>query len=104
MKIVAVILLILGIGLTVLGAGYLFSSDGEVCQKYDAAAKEKLAEAQAAQGTPKEKALMEEARMEVDSAEAGLQERKEYKADGAVDGTWWTRRNCGCGCVAGVFS
>ncbi len=69
MKIVAVTLLVLGIGLTVLGAGYFFSSDSELCQRYDSAAKEKLAEAQAAQGTPREAKLMEEARPEVDSAE-----------------------------------
>ncbi|MCM3905373.1 MAG: hypothetical protein ND866_27060 [Pyrinomonadaceae bacterium] len=69
MKIIAVIVLILGIGLTVLGAGYFFSSDGELCQRYDAAAKEKLAQAEAAQGTPREAKLMEEARLEVDSAE-----------------------------------
>ena len=86
MKIVAVILLILGIGLTVLGAGYLFSSDGEVCQRYDAAAKEKLAEAQAAQGTPKEKALMEEARMEVDSAERACRNARSTRQTGLLTG------------------
>lgn len=69
MKIIAVILLVLGIGLSALGAGFFFSSDNEVCQSYNSAADEKLKEASAAQGTPREAALVEEARLEVDSAE-----------------------------------
>jgi Flp pilus assembly protein TadB len=68
MKIIAVILLVLGIGLCAVGAyGYLFSSDYEQCQRQSALAAEKLKEARAAQGTPREAALIEEARLEVDS-------------------------------------
>jgi hypothetical protein len=69
MKIIAVIVLVLGIGLSVLGAGFLLSSDNEVCQSYNRAAEEKLKEAEAARGTPSEGELIKEARMEVDSAE-----------------------------------
>ena len=69
MKIIAVILLIAGLGGSALGGyGYFFSADYEVCQRYNAAAEEKLNEARAAQGTPGEAALIEEARLEVDSA------------------------------------
>lgn len=70
MKIIAVILLVLGIGLSAVGAyGYLFSSDYEECQRQSSIAAEKLNEARAAQGTPREAALTEEARLEVDSEE-----------------------------------
>jgi len=69
MKIVAVILLVLGLGLSVLGAGFFFSADYEHCKRATAMAEEKLKEARAAEGTPREAALIEEARLEVDSQE-----------------------------------
>jgi hypothetical protein len=69
MRIIAVILLIVGLGLSAIGGyGYFFSADYERCARYNAAAEEKLKEARAAQGTPREAATMEEARLEVDSA------------------------------------
>ena len=70
MKIMAVILLVLGIGLTALGAGLFFSADYENCKRDTATAEKKLNEARAAQGTAREAELMEEARIEVDSQES----------------------------------
>jgi hypothetical protein len=69
MKIIAVILLVVGVGLGVLAAGFFFSEDHEQCRRSISMAEEKLNEARAAQGTPREAALMEEARIEVDSQE-----------------------------------
>ena len=70
MKIIAVILLVLGIGLCAVGAyEYFFSADYEQCQRQSTTAAEKLNEARAAQGTPRETALTKEARLEVDSEE-----------------------------------
>ena len=70
MKIIAVILLVIGIGLSALGGfGYFFSGDYEQCRTATSMAEEKLSEARAAQGTPKEAELIKEARMETDSQE-----------------------------------
>jgi hypothetical protein len=70
MKVIAIVLLILGIGLCAVGAyGYFFSSDYEECRRQSSVTGEKLNEARAAQGTPREAALTEEARLEVDSEE-----------------------------------
>ena len=69
MKIIAAILLVVGIGLGVLSAGYFFSEDSELCQRSNSLAEQKLNEARAAQGTSRGAALMQEARLEVDSAE-----------------------------------
>jgi hypothetical protein len=70
MKIIAVILLIVGIGLSAVGTyGFFFSADYEDCQRATSMAEEKLNEARAAQGTSREAALTEEARIEVDSEE-----------------------------------
>jgi hypothetical protein len=70
MKIIAVILLVVGIGLSALGGyGYFFSDDFEQCRRASLTAEEKLNEARAAQGTSREAALIKEARMEVDSQE-----------------------------------
>ena len=70
MKIIAVILLVIGIGLSVTGGyGYFFSGDYEQCRKASSMAEDKLSEAHAAQGTSKEAALIKEARIEVDSEE-----------------------------------
>lgn len=77
MKIIAVILLIVGLGLSALGGyGYFFSADYERCDRYNALAEEKLKEARAAQGTPREAATMEEARLEVDSATRACRDAK----------------------------
>jgi len=86
MKIIAVIVLVLGIGLSVLGAGFLLSSDNEVCQSYNRAAEEKLREADAAHGTPREAELIEEARMEVDSAERACRNAKRTQQSAMVAG------------------
>jgi hypothetical protein len=70
MKIIGVILLVVGIGLSALGGyGYFFSDDYEQCRRASSMAEEKLNEARAAQGTSREAALIKEARMEVDSQE-----------------------------------
>jgi len=70
MKIVAVILLVVGIGLSVLGGyGYFFSGDYEQCRRASSMAEEKLREARAAQGTDREAALIKEVREEIDSQE-----------------------------------
>ena len=70
MKIIAVILLFVGIGLSVTGGyGYFFSEDYEQCQRAGSVAEAKLKEARAAQGTSAEAALIKEARMETDSQE-----------------------------------
>ena len=70
MKIIAIILLVAGIGLSAVGAyGYFFSEDYELCKRNSSIAEQRLNEARAAQGTPREAALLEEARLEVDSAE-----------------------------------
>lgn len=70
MKIIAVILLVVGIGLSALGGyGYFFSDDYEQCRRADSIAEQKLNEARAAQGTTREAALIKEARMEADSQE-----------------------------------
>jgi hypothetical protein len=77
MKIIAVVLLVLGIALSALGAGFLFSSDYERCQRLNSDAEQRLSEASAAQGTPREGQLMEEARLEVDSAERACRNANE---------------------------
>jgi len=86
MKIIAVIALVLGIGLSVLGAGFLLSSDNGVCQSYNRAAEEKLKEADAAHGTPREAELMKEARMEVDSAERACRNAKRTQQSAMLAG------------------
>ncbi|MCM3872852.1 MAG: hypothetical protein ND895_19400 [Pyrinomonadaceae bacterium] len=86
MKIIAVIVLVLGIGLSALGAGFLFSSDSEVCQSYNRAAEEKLREADAARGTPREAELINEARMEVDSAERACRNAKRTQQSAMLAG------------------
>ena len=63
MKIIAVILLVVGIGLSALGTyGYFFSEDQQHCLNLRSEAVELFKQAQAAEGTPKELALAEEAR------------------------------------------
>ncbi len=63
MKIIAVILLVVGLGLSALGAyGYFFSGDQESCQSLRSEALELFNQALAAEGTPKGAALAEEAR------------------------------------------
>ena len=70
MKIMAVILLIIGFILSALGGyGYFFSEDEAQCQNATSRAAAKLNEARAAQGTAREAALTEDARMEVNSQE-----------------------------------
>ncbi len=70
MKMIAFILLLVGIGLTLVGGyGYCFSGDYEQCRRAISMAEEKLSEARAAQGTSRESALMDEVRMENDSQE-----------------------------------
>ena len=86
MKIIAVIVLVLGIGLSALGAGFLLSSDDEVCQSYNRAAEEKLKEAESAQGTPREAELIEEARLEVDSAERACRNAKRTQQSAMLAG------------------
>jgi hypothetical protein len=86
MKIIAVILLVLGIGLSVLGAGFLFSSDYERCQRLNSDAEQRLSEARAAQGTPSEAELMEDARLEVDSAERACRNAKRTQQSAMLTG------------------
>ena len=70
MKITALILLIVGLGIGGFGAyGYFLSGDYDQCRRADAAAEEKLNAARAAHGTSEEAALIKEARMEADSQE-----------------------------------
>jgi hypothetical protein len=77
MKIIAVILLIIGIGLSALGGyGYFFSDDYEQCRRSSLMAEEKLNEARAAQGTSREAALIKDARIEVDSQEFNCRNAK----------------------------
>lgn len=86
MKIIAVILLVLGIALSALGAGLLFSSDYERCQRYNSEAERRLSEARAARGTPTEGQLMEEARLEVDSAERACRNAKRTQQSAMLTG------------------
>jgi hypothetical protein len=86
MKIIAVILLVLGIGLSALGAGFFLSSDYERCQRFNSEAEERLSEARAARGTPREGQLMEEARLEVDSAERACRNAKRTQQSAMVAG------------------
>jgi hypothetical protein len=77
-KVIAVVLLLVGIGLSALGAyEYFFSGDQERCQRFNSLAEEKLNEARAAQGTPREAALMEEARVESAGAEAACRNARQ---------------------------
>ena len=70
MKIIAVILLVVGIGLCALGSyAYFFSEDFTQCERATARAEQRLNEARAAQGTPREAEAISEARMEVNSQE-----------------------------------
>jgi hypothetical protein len=67
-KIVAVVLLVAGIGLCALSAYvYFFSEDFVECQRATAEAERRLNEARAAQGTPREAAAVSEARSAVES-------------------------------------
>lgn len=86
MKLIAVIVLVLGIGLTVLGAGFLLSSDNDVCQSYNRTAEEKLKEADAAHGTSREAELIKEARMEIDSAERACRNAKRTQQSAMLAG------------------
>jgi len=86
MKIIAVILLVPGIGLGVLAAGLFFSPGSEVCQRYNSAAAEKLKEADAAQGAPREAAAIEEARLEVDSAERTCRNARDTRQSSMLAG------------------
>lgn len=63
MKIIAVILLVLGIGLSALGAyGYFFSEDQQRCQSLRSEALDLFNQARAAEGTSRGAALAKEAR------------------------------------------
>ena len=69
-KIIAVVLLLAGIGLIALAAfGFLFSEDQANCHRYRSEAQAKLNEAMAARGTPREAALVREAREDSDLAD-----------------------------------
>ena len=87
MKIIAVIVLVLGIGLTALGAGFVFSADYENCQRDTAMAEQKLNEARAAQGTSREAALIKEARIEVDSQEYSCRNAKRSQQSAMLAGS-----------------
>lgn len=64
-KVIAVVLLLAGIGLGALGGyEYFFSSDQERCERFRSRAVELFDQARAAEGTPKGAALAEEARSE----------------------------------------
>ncbi len=86
MKIIAVIVLVLGIGLTALGAGFVFSADYENCQRDTAMAEQKLNEARAAEGTPREAELIKEARLEVDSQEFSCRNAKRTQRSAMLAG------------------
>lgn len=86
MKIIAVVLLVLGIGLGALGAGFFLSSDYERCQRLNSDAEQRLSEARAARGTPTESQLMEEARLEVDSAERACRNAKRTQQSAMLAG------------------
>jgi hypothetical protein len=86
MKIIAVIVLVLGIGLTALGAGFFFSADYEDCKRATAMAEEKLNEARAAEGTPREAELIKEARLEVDSQEFSCRNAKRTQQSALLAG------------------
>ena len=86
MKIIAVILLVLGLGLSALGAGFFFSGDYEDCRRATSMAEEKLNEARAAQGTSREAALIKEARMEVDSQEFSCRNAKRSQQSAMLSG------------------
>ena len=86
MKIIAVILLVLGLGLSALGAGFFFSADYEDCQRATAIAQEKLTEARAAEGTPREAELIKEARLEVDSQEYSCRNAKRTQQSAMLAG------------------
>lgn len=62
-KVIAVVLLLAGIGLGAISAyGYFFSEDQERCQGYRSEAVELFNKASAAEGTAREASLREEAR------------------------------------------
>jgi hypothetical protein len=62
-KIIAVVLLLVGVGLIALGAySYFFSGDQERCLRYRREAVEQFDQARAAEGTARGAALAEEAR------------------------------------------
>ena len=63
MKIIAVVLLLAGLGLGALATyGYFFSDDYARCERYRSQAVSQLQQAQAAEGTARGAALLEEAR------------------------------------------
>jgi hypothetical protein len=69
-KVVAVILLLVGIGLVGLSAfGFLFSEDRAQCNRLRAEAMQKLNEAIAAEGTPREAELLKDARTMSETAD-----------------------------------
>ncbi len=84
-KVVAVILLVVGIGL--IGTGvYLsyFIDEQTTCARYLSEAERKLTAAKAAAGTPAEKALKEEASIAMSGAESVCSYAKQSKQNGML--------------------
>ena len=78
MRIVSVILLLAGIGLSGLGAyAYFFSEDQKRCQSFRSEALELSEQARAAEGTPKGAALAEDARAASGAADVACANAKQ---------------------------
>lgn len=87
MKIIAVILLVVGVAVSGLSAyAYFFTADIENCERSSALAEEKLKEAQGALGTAREAALMKEVRLEVDSAERACRQARQTRQSALLVG------------------
>lgn len=85
MKVVAVVLLVVGIGLTVTGVylGY-FIEEQTTCGRYLSNAERKLSAAKAAAGTPGEAALKEEASIAMSGAESVCSYARQSKQNGML--------------------
>ena len=87
MKVIAVILFAVGLVLSSLSAyAYFFTADIQNCERSSALAEERLAEARAAMGTPREAALMQEVRLEVDSAERACRQSRQTRQSAMLAG------------------
>ena len=86
-KVIAVVLLLAGVGLGALAAyGYFLSEDHTRCQRFNSAAQAKLDEARAAQGTPREAALVAEAREEGGVAEVACRNARQTQQNAMLMG------------------
>ena len=87
MKVIAVILLLAGIGRGGLGVyGYYFSEDQARCDRYFAEAQRKVKAVEAAAGTPEEAALTAEAREELAVTETACGNAKQTRQNGMLMG------------------